>query len=431
MASATAWKGGAASLSRDACAAGTGAMKLLRVDVDRSPDRPSSTRLSGVVRYDDPRGGPAEETYWYDVPDAYASSISDSGSPWLAGLLPVAVALGEPLVLSRPVDPLLLDNAPALMAIWHHWYPARKPVAVEADALGAPALPGGPARTASFFSGGVDSFHTLLAPRHVPVDDLLLVLGTFDLVSGDDAAYERVRARLQAAADAIGRTLVAVTTNQMKTRMAAADPKYLAGGAMLAAVALVLEPRYTRVLASSSVDPGWIEPLGGHPYMTPLHSTRRIRFVEEGFGCSRVAKTELVARNDVALAALRACFMSGDETNCGECAKCIRTMIALEALGVLGRASFGRASLPASRAARATVVDGHERYYYEELPAFCREHGRPDLARAVERALARSRRHDRFRPLVRWLRRFPVVGPATHRLEALVQDKGRTTYAPR
>jgi hypothetical protein len=29
---------------------------------------------------------------------------------------------------------------------------------------------------------------------------------------------------------------------------------------------------------------------------------------------------------------------------------------------------------------------------------------------------------------VRWLRRFPVVGPATHRLEALVQDKGRVDY---
>ena len=405
-------------------------MRLLRIDIDRSPDRPAATRLSGVVRYDDPRGGPAEETYWYDVPDAFASSISDSGNPWLAGLLPVAVAFGEPLVLSRPVDPLLLDNAPELMAIWHYWYPHREPVAVEADVLDTVAPPGGPARTASFFSGGVDSFHTALAPRHVPVDDLLLVLGTFDLASGHDAAYERVRAKMQAAADAIGRTLVAVTTNQMKTRMAACDPKYLAGGAMLAAVALALEGRYSRVLASASTDPGWFGPLAGHPYLTPLHSTRRTRFVEEGFGCSRVAKTEIVARNDDALAALRACFMSGDETNCGECAKCIRTMIALEALGVLGRASFGRATLPTSRVARATVVDEHERYYYEELPPFCRAHGRPDLAEAVERALARSRRHDRFRPLVRWLRRFPVVGPATHRLEALVQDKGRVDYRP-
>ena len=67
-------------------------MKLLRIDIDRSPDRPSAVRLSGVVRYDDPRGGRAEETYWYDVPEAFASSISDSGNPWLAGLLPVAVA---------------------------------------------------------------------------------------------------------------------------------------------------------------------------------------------------------------------------------------------------------------------------------------------------------------------------------------------------
>ena len=403
-------------------------MRLLRIDIDRSPDRPAATRLSGVVRYDDPRGGPAEETYWYDVPDAFASSISDSGTPWLAGLLPVAVALGEPLVLTRPVDPLLLDSAPEQMRNWQFWSPERKPVPSEDDVQEETGSHGGEARTATFISGGVDSFHTALVPRHVPVDDLLLVLGTFDLVSGHDASYERVRAKMQAAADAIGKTLVPVTTNQMKTRMAASDPKHLAGGSMLAAVALALERRYARVMISAAADPRGFDAATGHPYLTALRSTRRTRFVEEGFGCSRVAKTEVVARSGAALAALRVCFMSGDETNCGECVKCLRTMIALEAMGGLALANFGTRSLDASRVARVTVVDEHERYYYEELPPFCRRHGRPDLADAVERALARSRRHDRFRPFVRWLRRFPVVGPATHRLEALVQDKGRVDY---
>jgi len=405
-------------------------MKLLRVDIDRSPDRPAATRLSGVVRYDDPRGGPAEETYWYDVPDAFASSISDSGNPWLAGLLPVAVALGEPLVLSRPVDPLLLDNAPEQMRAWQFWFPERKPVAIEADVLDATGGPAGTARTAALFSGGVDSFHTALVPRHVPVDDLLLVLGTFDLASGHDASYGRVQASMQVAADAIGKTLVPVTTNQMKTRMAASDPMHLAGGGMLAAVALALERRYSRVLVSATANPRQFHSATGHPYLTALSSTRRTRFCEEGFGCSRVAKTEVVARSDAALAALRVCFMSGDETNCGECVKCFRTMIALEALGVLGRAPFGRTSLPASRVARVTVVGKNPRDHYEELPPFCREHGRADLAEAVERALARSRRHDRFRPFVRWLRRYPVVGPVTRRLEALVQDEGRVDYRP-
>ncbi len=413
-------------------------MKLERIDIDRSPERPSAVRLTGFVRYDDTTAGPAEESCWYDVPEAFASSVTDSGNPWLAGLLPVAVALGEPLVLDRPVDALLLDNVREHMAIWHYWYPHRKPVPVEADVLPGEPAPGREtqaqpdlaARTASFFSGGIDSFHTALVPRHVPVDDLLLVLGTFDLVSGDQASFDRVEAKMQAAADAMGKVLVPVTTNQMRTRMAASDPKGLAGGSMLAAAALALERRYVRVLTSSSLDPGWLGPLGGHVLTTPLYSTRRTRFEEEGFGYSRVDKTALVGRSDAALAALRVCFMSGDETNCGECVKCLRTMIALEAMGVLALASFGTRSLDASRVARVTVVDEHERYYYEELPPFCRRHGRPDLADAVERALARSRRHDRFRPFVRWLRRFPVVGAATHRLEALVQDKGRVDYRP-
>lgn len=404
-------------------------MRLERIEIDRSPDRPSAVRLSGVVRYDVPFGGKTEETIWYEVPEAYAPWLSDSGDPWLAGLLPVAVVAGERLQIPRPVDAAMLDNAHAMMQVWRVCHPQRRPVAIEADVAAPAAAPPPPGRTAAFFSGGVDSFHTALRPRAAPIDDLLLVLGSFDLLSGDAATYERVRAKLQVAADALGKVLVPVTTNQMRTRMAATDAKYFSGSGMLAAAALALERRYCRVIMSSCVDMSSLRENGGQVYVTPLLSTARTRFDEEGVALSRVAKTERVALSDTALAALRVCFMSGDQTNCGECVKCLRTMIALEALGALGRApGFVHRTLDARRVERVTVVDSHERHYYEELPPFCRAHGREDLARAVERALARSRRHDLIRPFVRWLRHFPVVGPATHRLEALVQDKGRVEY---
>lgn len=406
-------------------------MKLQHVEIARSPDRPGHVRLNGVVLYDRPRDGRAEETYWYEVPDAFAGDLSTSGNPWLAGLLPVAVSIGEPLVIARPVDAMLLDNVHDLMAIWHVWYPHRVPVAIEADVTpsfappepDAPA-PGRPARrTALFFSGGVDSFCTALRARSSPIDDLLLVLGSFDLVGATPASLDRVRAKLEIAADAIGKTLVPIATNQMRTRMAECDPRNLGGTPMLAAAALALERRYARVLVSASCDLDFIVPTGAHPLIPPLMSTSGTRFDEEGIAMTRIEKTAIVARCDAALAALRVCFMSGNEANCMQCVKCIRTATTLEALGVLGRATgFGGGTLDPARVARATVVDASDRHYLVDLPDFCREHGRPDLARAVERALARSRLHDPFRPLVRWLRRFPVVGPATRWLEARVQD---------
>ena len=91
-------------------------MKLAGIDIGPSPDRRGQVRLTGLVRYR-PRGGVAEEAYWYEVPEAFAGELTTSGNPWLVGLLPVAVTLGEPLTLAQPVDANLLDNAHDLMAI--------------------------------------------------------------------------------------------------------------------------------------------------------------------------------------------------------------------------------------------------------------------------------------------------------------------------
>jgi hypothetical protein len=414
-------------------------VKLERIDIGPSPERRGHMRLTGWVSYARARDGVAQEAVWYDVPDAFADALTTSGNPWLAGLLPLAMVFGEPLVLSRPVDATLLDHAHELMAIWNGWHPQLPVVPIEADVLdldgpetGADAGVARNPRTASFFSGGVDSFSVALRDRAAPIDDLLLVLGTFDLADATPEALERVRTTMQRAADALGKTLVAVTTNQIRTRMRDSRPQSLSGTSMLAAVALALERRWRRVILAAGGDLDTIVPTAFNPLLTPLSSTSRLRFDDEGVAMSRIAKTVAVAQSDVALASLRVCFRSGDESNCMRCVKCMRTAVMLEALGVLGKATpFRTASLAPSRVARTAVTEMIDRHFFGALPAFCREHGRPDLARAVEQALARARRHDPFRPLVRWLRRLPVVGNATHRLEALVQDADPATRARR
>ncbi|MEO8487640.1 MAG: hypothetical protein ABI585_15035 [Betaproteobacteria bacterium] len=399
-------------------------MKLLGVDIAPSPQRPGQVRLSGIVRYDDARGGPAEETFWFEVPAALEPYLTASGNPWLAMLLPVAVVSGEPLVLSRPVDASLLDNARDLLLTWRSWFPGDARISIEADVDTTPARHDGEARrTASFFSGGIDSFHTVLRPRAAPLDDLILALGSFDLAAADDASLERVRTRMQRAADGLGKPLVAVTTNQIRTRLVRTDPVRRSGLSMLAAIGLALERRYARFLVSASIDQHW-KPARRDDALVAQHlSTPRTRFEIEGMSISRVEKTALVAACTAARDTLRVCFESGREDNCMACAKCIRTAIALEALGGLEHwPTFGGRSMTAARAARATVTIPIERYYWRELPSFCRERGREDLARAAEQVLARARRLDRFRPLVRWLRRFPAVAALTHRAEAIVQD---------
>ena len=404
-------------------------MKLERVDLAPSPDRADTVRLTGHVRYDHPGDGPAEEEYWYEFPASVADEVSTTGNPWLACLLPVAVELGEPLELCRPVDARMLDNALERLQTWQWWSERHQPVPLVADVAAPDLAADRHARTVSLFSGGVDSFYTVLRPRAAPIDDLMVIHGAFDLMYAKRAAFERVQATLATAADALGKVLIPAATNLLHTRLGRTDLANISQGSMMGSVPLALERRFARVLIPASLTPDWHQAWGTHPLTDALLSTTRTEVLDDGVPVTRIDKTTFVARSDVALASLRVCLFTGDETNCMECEKCLRAAIALEAMGALGRAAtFRRETLDVQRVRRMTIGDPHVRHFYEELRGFCRQQGRPDLADAVEHALARARRHDPFRPLVRWLRKLPVVGPATHWLEARVQDVGVTWH---
>jgi hypothetical protein len=404
-------------------------MELAGIEIGPSPERAGWTRLTGDVRYGSPQNGRREERYWFDFPDRVAASMTDGGDPWLACLLPVAVELGEPLVLRRPVDPTMLDSARERMAVWHWWNPSHAPVAIEADLAVAPS--DGPGRTASLFSGGVDSFYTVLTPRAAPIDDLLVIHGAFDLMHAKREAFDRVQAKLQRAADALGKVLIPSATNLLHTRLGASDLAGMSQGSMMVAVPLALERRFGRVFVPASIDLDWHDGWGTHPVTDAMLSTSRTAVVEHGVAATRLEKTVFVARSDIALAALRVCLFTGDETNCMRCEKCLRTAIVLDVLGVIDRApAFATRRVDRRTVRRMPLGDEHTRVYYRELLPFCREHARPDFADAIAVALRRARLHDPFRPLVRRLRQWPVVGAATRWLESRVHDPGVTWHLP-
>lgn len=374
-------------------------MELLAIDVVDSPRARGWVRLTGRVR----SGIGAEEEYWFDYPEECAAQVSRSGDPWLACLLPRAVRLGEPLRLSVPVDPRLLDNARERLAIWHAWDGQRPQVAVEAETQEPPGR-ASRARTGCLFSGGVDSYFTALAPRAAPIDELLLVSGAVDLPLEPAAAVERVRARLADAAAALGKTLLLASTNIMETSLLQSEPARLSLGSLMGAVALGLEDRYERFLVPASVWLGWLPPWGSHPFTDPLLSTTRTTVVCDGVAFSRMAKTAAIADSPVVRASLRVCMKTGDETNCLTCEKCLRTALALEAVGALEHSpTLGGRSLDLRRIDGRVLNDATDRYYAEEVEQFARDNGRADLARVISRARGRSTRRELVGRARRWL----------------------------
>ncbi len=375
-------------------------MELLSVRIGEAPSGPRRVRLVGDVVYDDRPG--KVEPYWFEVPERYAESLSLSGSPWLACLLPLAVTLRQPLRLNVPVDPILLENVPRVMQTWCDWYRERFPgigaVPIDARSKATEPRPG-PRESAAFFSGGIDSFYVVL--RNPGIEKLLCVRG-FDVPLHVPEEFERLRSRLADAARDLGRELVDVATNLRETRFREASWGYLGHGCALAGVALALEPRFREVRIAGTHYDGPLKPWGSQPETDPLLSTSLTRFFHEDACVPRSLKTDLVSRSDVALRSLHVCYRINSSENCGDCMKCLLTMLNLEILGALSRSStFPRLDL--QRVKRAYIHSPPYQRLYRDLVGRARAAARTDVADAIEGALRRSRKLERWMAPLEWL----------------------------
>jgi hypothetical protein len=106
------------------------------------------------------------------------------------------------------------------------------------------------------------------------------------------------------------------------------------GGAQLTSSALALG--VSRMLIASGAMHGEIVPAGTHPALDHRFSTERTEIVHYG-DASRLEKVARIARSAAAMETLTVCRYNkaeGDE-NCGECEKCLRTMLELHIAGAL------------------------------------------------------------------------------------------------
>ncbi len=373
-------------------------MQLRSVNITKSSGDDSRVRLVGEVSYDDRPNGP--ELYWFDVPSRYADLLSTSGNPWLCCLLPLAVTLGEPLRLCRPVDALLLESVFELTQIWKCWFPALKLVPIEAEVMPDSASKIG-AKTAAFFSGGVDSWFTVLRheeggaanPRRC-IQDLLCVRG-FDIPLDNREAFQRMLASYERVVSHLGKELIDVGTNLRTTRFRESAWQPHSHGSALAAVGLALEGRYNTLLIASTYSYRSSYPCGSHPLTDPLLSTRHTRVVHDGGAFNRVEKLQTLSRSDLALRTLHVCWRDHSDANCGQCSKCYRTMLTLEVLGALPRCStFPFRALDLSKVENIYVHGEQYKIFFEEIRQCAADNDRGDVVKAIDQALRSSARID-------------------------------------
>jgi len=363
------------------------------VRVDDIQVRPAGeeVELSARVRRI-PRGLP-DRRIWYRFPAELGPALVERADPFLPALLFCAIAGREPLEIEGAVSKRLAAGAEKAMAIWRRWY-ALAPVPVSAALVSAESSE--PQVTASFFSGGLDSFYTVLknlgSPAGEPkVSELLFVWG-LDIGLDNRELYRAVRGRLQAIADGLGLRLVLASTNlrELTDRFAAWGKHQF--GAGLSSVALCLGRRLRRVYLPASYTFVHAHPWGSHPLLDPLWSTESLTVIHDGSEATRPEKARWqVGRSPLALEHLRVCFENpGNAYNCGRCEKCLRTMVNLEVAGALDLCRTFDTPLDLDRLRRLTITSPHIRInYIDSLEHLDRHGGDPELRVALDAVLAK------------------------------------------
>lgn len=327
---------------------------------------------------------------WFESPDLDLAPTSEAfGS---AFLLPAAAG-GRGLALESPVSGIWLNGAAQILGFAAAWwgYRARAPNATARTDLTI-RTPNRREQTALCFSGGVDSFYSLL--RRPGGVDLIVAGHGLDIPLADLPRMARFEASVREVAATLGIRSAIVRTNVREHPDFSGVSWERTHGGALAAIGHLLGASARRLVISSSAARADAHPWGSHWQLDPLWGTGRLSVEHFGDSIRRGEKLAAIGSEPLVHRHLRVCWANRDDRlNCSRCEKCIRTEVVLAMYGMLDRFEvFDSPTTLASRIAsvpripvRASMIP-----YRRALGSGLDR----DVARAVRALLLRS--HRRF-----------------------------------
>lgn len=334
---------------------------------------------------------------WFESDDA---DLEPSPEAFGSALLFPGQHRGRTLRFESPVSEAWLENSDKIMQAWHEWwgYRPRRVIATRRPDENRDAR-----STALMFSGGVDSFHCLLAGAE---PHMLVAVHGFDIPLDDSVRMAWLRRSLDEVADAHGCKPIVVRTNLREHP--ASGKRHLwdrAHGGGLISIGHLLSRQIGRLVVAASWFYADERPFGSHTRTDPLYAANGFSADHFGNSATREDKIACLAFNDLARRHLRVCWKNlRDTANCSRCEKCVIAMLHLAENGVLSEfGGFDSHDLPER-------IDGVPYFNYYLLLAgrILERRGldEPTL-RSLEKAIARSRRiapalklRSRFREIV-------------------------------
>ena len=361
------------------------------------------TRRPGELSFEARLHGREPQRIWFRS----GTEVEPYPEAALAAMLMPAMRTGGELTMSEPVSPRVLRMQREFQAIqraWSHGWVFDDPALEEVE-VSAPVRPverrQPSGRVAVFFSGGVDSWSTILGEEEVT--DLIFVRGLdiLPIFAHQEGLAERVEARLRAAADELGLRFHSVETNarELSEPNGPGAPEIRWESyynSLLSAVALLLGPLFDRVLISTGLAYFNQSQIGAAWMVDQLWGNENLEIADAGGVLGRVARVERIAAHPVVQKSLRVCWHNPDGAyNCGRCRKCLVTMANLEALDQLANFETFPHELGPERLELLAAQEVQEPLHLdliEEALAAMRRSGKPELVAAFEQLVARGRR---------------------------------------
>ncbi len=247
-------------------------------------------------------------------------------------------------------------------------------------------------RVGVFFSGGVDSFYTLLRNRD-DITDIIFVHG-FDLRLDETGLREKTAGMVRDVGANLGKNVIEIETNLREFLDHFVNWLSLGFGPALTSVGHLLSPFFKKLFISAGDTYTYLVPQGSHVLLDPLWSSDSLEFVHYGIETSRVEKVAFISSFDIALQWLRVCSGKANGAyNCGECTKCLRTMINLYVVGELHRCRTFPSGFELSKVAKTFIFlsESEREFIKENMLAIEERHGDKKLYRILQKVLNRPR----------------------------------------
>lgn len=375
-------------------------MKITNLNRTDDNDRAG---ISATIEWED--CGKTSNEIFFATKINYADELNDNYNSFLVASILPAMFHGEKRVLvDGEVCPELKENiVDALGWICHWFYPKLTQPKVEIkqhERLGK----NGTSAKGFFLSGGVDSLaalrhNSLVYPESHPGRYKLGMMIYGQNIESDTrlSTFNKAFEDMNVVAGDAGLSLIPVYTN---VRELEPSNRFFSrtNGSILASVGHAFGRRIDtlsiaateNIQALMALRKTFVKPLGSHPLVDTNYSSFKLKIRHDGIMQSRIEKIKLITGWDVALQRVKVCSPNWPGDNCGECEKCIRTMLGLLALGDLRKTKafpFDDVSSEMVRKIKIKkpVVNGsfsNEYFYLELIPLF-EGLGRKDLVNAI------------------------------------------------